>query len=117
MISLINEGSGLSYHILSQRRTYRHVKPTSSAIYPSQESSAAQLKSCGNSWCSWLNMALFRDGPLSLKATSIQVSVTTLVTTVDRCAIISGKKRDVDMFGNRRVSDRIRPVPEPQRLL
>jgi hypothetical protein len=43
-------------------------------------------------------MALFRDGPL--EATSIQVSVTTLVTPVDRCAIISGKKRDIEMFGN-----------------
>jgi hypothetical protein len=62
-------------------------------------------------------MALFRDGPLSLKATSMQISVTTLVTPVDRCAIISGKKRDVDMFGSRRVSDRIRPVPEHQRLI
>src|SRR6516162_10933405 len=75
VISLINEarpGSGLSHHTLSLHRTYRHVKPTSSAIYPSQESSAARLKSCGNSGCSWLNMALFRDGPLSLKATSIQ---------------------------------------------
>jgi hypothetical protein len=87
-----------SYHTLSQRRTYRHVKPTSSAIYPSRESWTARLKSCGSSWCGSLNMALFRDGPL--EATSIQVSVTTLVTPVDRCAIISGKKRDIEMFGN-----------------
>ena len=109
VISLINEarpGSGLSHHTLSLHRTYRHVKPTSSAIYPSQESSAARLKSCGGTWFSWLNTTLFRDGPLSHRATSIQVSVTALVAQVGRWAVISGKKCDIDMFGKGRVSER-----------
>src|SRR5262249_11990212 len=50
------------------------IRPMSSAIYPSRENSVARLKSCGSSWCGWLNMALFRDGPLSLGATLIESS-------------------------------------------
>ena len=119
VISLIDEarpGSGLSHHTLSQHRTYRHVKPTSSAIYPSQESSAARLKSCGGTWFSWLNTALFRDGPLSHRATSIQVSVTALVAGADGPAVISGKRRDSDMFRKGRVSDKgVSPRPKAAR--
>jgi hypothetical protein len=50
-----------------------------------------------------LNTALFRGGPLSQRATSIQVSVAALVVQVDRWAVISGKKCDIDMFGKGRV--------------
>jgi hypothetical protein len=49
-------------------------------------------------------MALFRDGPISLRATLIQSSV--LVARVERWAVIGGKKRGIDIFGKGRVSER-----------
>jgi hypothetical protein len=41
---------------------------------PEPRDSVARLTSCGSSWCGWLNMALFRDGPLSLGAILIESS-------------------------------------------
>jgi hypothetical protein len=53
---------------------------------------------------------------LSLGATSIQVSVTALVARADRPAVISGKRRDSDMFRKGRVSDKgVSPRPKAAR--